>query len=216
VPGDGTLRLGAKCLDARGGLKTAGTVVQVYSCNGTGAQTWMWAADDTIRNPQSALCVAVVGGSAAPGTGLDLATCSATAAQRWNLPAVTPTGAITGLGGLCLDVRGNSTANGTTFQLAACAAAAGELMQLPGNGTLHALGKCLGVVSAGTKSGTLVDLYTCDGGTAQQWTPGAAVSLVNPHSGKCLDVPGGTITPGVALQISTCNGGAGQKWSLPL
>jgi glucosylceramidase len=58
-----------------------------------------------------------------------------------------------------------------------------------------------------------VQLYTCNGTGAQQWTYTSARDLVNTSSGKCLDVVDNAAADGARLQIWTCTGGANQKWN---
>ncbi|MFD0638908.1 ricin-type beta-trefoil lectin domain protein [Catenulispora yoronensis] len=76
-------------------------------------------------------------------------------------------------------------------------------------------GGCLDINANATTSGTKVQLWTCNGGGNQQWTPGANGSLVNPQSGLCLDDPGSSTSTGIQLQIWSCNGTNAQRWTLP-
>ena len=74
-------------------------------------------------------------------------------------------------------------------------------------------GKCVDIRSAATTNGTAVQLYTCNGTTAQQWSihsDGTIQAL-----GKCLDVAGGpTATAnGTVIQLWDCNGQTNQKWT---
>ena len=74
-------------------------------------------------------------------------------------------------------------------------------------------GKCVDVRSASTANGTAVQLYACNGTSAQQWTvqsDGTIRAL-----GKCLDVAGGTTATanGTLIQLWDCNGQSNQKWS---
>ncbi|MGH3994788.1 MAG: ricin-type beta-trefoil lectin domain protein, partial [Pseudonocardiaceae bacterium] len=41
--------LAGKCVDVRGSGTADGTAVQLYTCNGTAAQTWTVASDGTLR-----------------------------------------------------------------------------------------------------------------------------------------------------------------------
>jgi chitinase len=75
-------------------------------------------------------------------------------------------------------------------------------------------GKCLDDFGGSTANGTLVDIWTCNGGANQQWVAENG-TLVNPQSGKCLDDPAFSTTNGTQLDIWTCNGGANQNWALP-
>ncbi|MGZ3103134.1 carbohydrate-binding protein [Streptomyces sp. H72] len=72
-------------------------------------------------------------------------------------------------------------------------------------------GKCLDVDNAGTADGTKVQVWTCNGSTAQSWTvagDGALKAL-----GKCLDVSGGGTADGTKVQLWTCNGSGAQQWA---
>ena len=81
--------------------------------------------------------------------------------------------------------------------------------------TLRIMGLCLDVAAGGTANGTTVGLWTCTGGTNQQWTSGANGSLIGAQSGKCLDVPGSSTTDGVQVIVWDCSGAANQRWTLP-
>ncbi|MFF8375899.1 ricin-type beta-trefoil lectin domain protein [Streptomyces sp. NPDC015661] len=72
-------------------------------------------------------------------------------------------------------------------------------------------GKCLDVAGAATADGTPVQLYTCNGTTAQRWAL-AADGTVR-ALGKCLDVTGGATADGTKVQLYTCNGTGAQRWS---
>ncbi|MCS7478469.1 glycosyl hydrolase [Umezawaea endophytica] len=73
-------------------------------------------------------------------------------------------------------------------------------------------GKCVDVAGANPANGTQVQLYTCDGGTAQQWTVGADGTIR--ALGQCLDVNGGTNANGTRVQLWTCvAGNTHQRWT---
>jgi hypothetical protein len=72
-------------------------------------------------------------------------------------------------------------------------------------------GKCIDVAAASTANGTAIQLYTCNGTTAQAWTvadDGSIQSL-----GKCMDVTGAGTANGTTIQLYDCNGTAAQKWT---
>src|SRR5581483_2337286 len=71
------------------------------------------------------------------------------------------------------------------------------------------------VQAGGTANGTTVDLYDCNNTGAQVFIPQSNGSLFNPQSGKCLDDTGFSTTPGTQLQIWDCTGNANQAWHLP-
>nr|WP_234439906.1 RICIN domain-containing protein [Streptomyces bicolor] len=95
------------CLDAAGGGTANGTVVQIYTCNGSAGQQWRVEGDDKglhLRNVKSLKCVDVSNSSSANGTKIQLWTCNSSPAQTWeyNVRAATP---LKNVGtGKCLDL----------------------------------------------------------------------------------------------------------------
>ncbi|MFJ6728485.1 MULTISPECIES: ricin-type beta-trefoil lectin domain protein [unclassified Streptomyces] len=80
-------------------------------------------------------------------------------------------------------------------------------------GTVTGLaGKCLDVAGASSANGTAVQLYSCNGTAAQQWTVGTDGTVR--ALGKCLDVVGGSTANGARLQLWDCTGAANQKWTV--
>ena len=71
-------------------------------------------------------------------------------------------------------------------------------------------GLCLDVRSASTADNTPVQVFTCNGTNAQQWT--ATTSNTLQALGKCLDVKHSGTTDGTPVQLYTCNGTAAQVW----
>ncbi|SDM77351.1 chitinase [Actinacidiphila guanduensis] len=71
-------------------------------------------------------------------------------------------------------------------------------------------GKCVDVAAAGTANGTAVQLYDCNGTTAQNWTVASDGSLQ--ALGKCMDVTAAGTANGTQVQLYDCNGTAAQKW----
>ncbi|SDD24398.1 ThuA domain-containing protein [Streptomyces prasinopilosus] len=86
-PRSGPVRgVNGKCLDVDGGGSADGTGVQLWTCNGTGAQKWAPQPDGTVRNPQSAKCLDASGGTWNDGTPVHLWTCHTATNQKWTLP----------------------------------------------------------------------------------------------------------------------------------
>lgn len=71
-------------------------------------------------------------------------------------------------------------------------------------------GLCLDVRGANSADGTPVQVYTCNGTNAQQWTVASNGTLQ--ALGKCLDVSGGGTANGTKVQLYTCNGTGAQVW----
>ncbi|MEV7095981.1 ricin-type beta-trefoil lectin domain protein [Amycolatopsis sp. NPDC051045] len=72
-------------------------------------------------------------------------------------------------------------------------------------------GKCIDVAGATSTNGTAVQLYDCNGSSAQQWTVGTDGTIR--ALGKCLDVTGQSTADGAQLQLWDCGGTANQRWA---
>ncbi|WP_432841289.1 ricin-type beta-trefoil lectin domain protein [Dactylosporangium sp. CA-092794] len=72
-------------------------------------------------------------------------------------------------------------------------------------------GKCVDVAGANPANGTAVQLYTCNGTAAQQWTIGTDGTVR--ALGKCLDITGANSADGTKVQLYDCNGSAAQTWA---
>ena len=71
-----------KCIDVAGGGVDNGSSIQIFTCNGTGAQGWAWnSSDGTLRALDK--CMDVTGGATASGTAVQLWECNGTGAQEW-------------------------------------------------------------------------------------------------------------------------------------
>jgi glucosylceramidase len=80
-------------------------------------------------------------------------------------------------------------------------------------GTITGLGgKCVDVAGGASANGTAIQLYGCNGTTAQQWSrpgDGTLRSL-----GKCLDISGPSNADGTVAHLWDCHTGTSQKWTL--
>ena len=113
--------LGGKCVDVAGANSANGTAVQLYACNGTGAQTWSRSG---ATFGALGKCLDVSGASTANGAKVQIYACNGTGAQNWTVGAnasLVNTGS-----GKCLDVTGNSSADGTRLQIWTCSGAANQ------------------------------------------------------------------------------------------
>jgi len=73
-------------------------------------------------------------------------------------------------------------------------------------------GKCVDVAGAATANGTAIQLYDCNGTSAQSWTVGNADNSIQ-SLGKCMDVTGASTANGAQIQLYDCNGTNAQKWT---
>jgi len=110
---------------------------------------------------------------------------------------------------MCLDDTGNATANGTAASFAPCATAAEQNWALvpdaapDGSQTLQINGKCLS--TAGTASGSGLELETCNGSARESWSlSGGEGTLTNPSTGLCVTDPNSGATAALAAEIFNC------------
>ncbi|MBD0738679.1 glycosyl hydrolase [Streptomyces sp. CBMA29] len=119
-----------KCVDIANSGTANGTVVQLYTCNGTAAQKWTVApgAGGAIRALGG--CLDVAGAATANGALVELWSCNGGANQRW---VARPDGSLLNpQSGRCLDDPGFSTADWTRLQIWDCNGGANQAWALPG------------------------------------------------------------------------------------
>jgi hypothetical protein len=78
-----------------------------------------------------------------------------------------------------------------------------------GNAITNANGLCLDDRASSTANGNPIQIYTCNGTAAQQWTVVQAGSTVH-VLGKCMDIAGGGTANGTKIQLYDCNNTAAQ------
>jgi endo-1,4-beta-xylanase len=109
-----------KCLDVPGLSTTAGTQLDIWTCNGGSNQLWAHTSANqlTVYSGSSQMCLDAFGNGTTAGTKVDIWSCDGGANQQWN---VNSNGTITSAqSGLCLDVTGAGTANGALVELWTC------------------------------------------------------------------------------------------------
>jgi hypothetical protein len=114
--------IGGKCVDVAGANPANGTAVQLWDCNGTGAQQWTWAADGSVR--ALGKCLDVPSGSTANGAKLQLWDCNGSGAQRWTFTGANDI--VNPQSNKCVDATGASSANGTRLQIWDCGGGANQ------------------------------------------------------------------------------------------
>ena len=119
------------CLDDRSASTANFNPIQVYTCNGTAAQSWTVTSSQTLQ--VLGKCLDVNAGGTADGTAVDLYDCNGTGAQTWvpqsNGSLVNPQS------GKCLDDTGWSTTPGTQAQIWTCTGGANQVWHLPSGGS---------------------------------------------------------------------------------
>ncbi|MFC0529271.1 family 16 glycosylhydrolase [Phytohabitans kaempferiae] len=127
-PGGNTIvGYGNKCVDVASANTANGTPVQLWTCNGTGAQSWTNGANSSLR--ALGKCMDVTAAGTADGTPVQLYDCNGTGAQQWRVEA---DGDIVNIGSnKCLDARGVSSADGTRLQIWTCTGGANQKWRRP-------------------------------------------------------------------------------------
>ncbi len=82
---NGTLTVLGDCLDVAGAGTANGTLVDLYPCNGTGAQSWAHQSNGELVNTSSGKCLDDTGYGGS-GTQVQIWSCTGTANQQWDLP----------------------------------------------------------------------------------------------------------------------------------
>ncbi|MFE4171605.1 glycoside hydrolase family 19 protein [Streptomyces sp. NPDC056909] len=108
--------LGGKCVDVAAASNANGTPVQLYDCNGSGAQSWTVAGDGTLR--ALGKCLDIVDRGTADGSLVQLWDCGGGANQQWVVNSARDI--VNPQANKCLDVQNRSTANGTRLQIWTC------------------------------------------------------------------------------------------------
>ncbi|MEU7872223.1 family 16 glycosylhydrolase [Dactylosporangium sp. NPDC049140] len=111
-----------RCIDIPSANPVDGARLQVWDCNGTGAQQWTIGSDGTVRALGKCMDAAAAG--TANGTAVQLYTCNGTAAQRFTLSAAGDL--VNANANKCVDVAGHGTANGSQLQLWDCTGGANQ------------------------------------------------------------------------------------------
>jgi hypothetical protein len=116
------------CLDDRSSSTANFNPVQIWGCNGSGAQQWTVAAGNTLQ--VLGKCLDVNAAGTADGTAVQLYDCNGTGAQVWqpqsNGSLLNPNS------GKCLDDPNSSTSEGTQVQIWDCNGTAAQHWNLPG------------------------------------------------------------------------------------
>ena len=118
---------GGKCVDVAAAGTANGTAIQLYTCNGTNAQSWTVASNGSLQ--ALGKCLDVTAAGTANGTQIQLYDCNGTAAQQWTHQS---NGELVNAGsGKCLDATGPSSADGTRLQIWTCTDGANQQWNLP-------------------------------------------------------------------------------------
>jgi len=204
------------CVDDSNSSTTPGNAVQIYTCNGTDAQSWTIAPNGTIST--LGLCLDAWQSGTTNGTPIDLYTCNGSGAQQWTTGS---DGALENPeSGLCLDDPNSATTAGTQLQLYTCDQTSAQDWALPKappsrvgtvtSGVSSSL--CITDANGSTTNGNPIEISTCGSSSSQSWTvePDGTLQAL----GKCMDVTGSGSVNGTLIDLYTCNGTGAQQWRI--
>ncbi|MEZ0089306.1 lectin [Streptacidiphilus sp. EB129] len=115
------------CVDDLHSATSNGNPVDLYTCNGTGAQQWTVGTDGTLRALGG--CLDVTSSGTGNGTKVQWYGCNGTGAQTWQPGAAGSL--VNPASGKCLDDPGSSTVPGTQLQIYTCNATNAQNWTLP-------------------------------------------------------------------------------------
>jgi triacylglycerol esterase/lipase EstA (alpha/beta hydrolase family) len=106
----------AKCVDVQHSNPADGTPVQIYDCNGTGAQVWTHMYNGKTVLTALGKCLDISGANGSPGTKVQLWTCNTGSNQEWTIGSDHSLRSL----GYCLDDPNSNIANSTQLQIWTC------------------------------------------------------------------------------------------------
>jgi predicted alpha-1,2-mannosidase len=115
------------CLDDRTSAATNGNPIQIYTCNGSGAQQWTVGSGNTLQVLGG--CLDATGGGTANGTLAEWYSCNGSAEQVWQPGA---SGSLVNpQSGKCLDDPNSTTTISTQVQIYTCNGTSAQSWTLP-------------------------------------------------------------------------------------
>lgn len=224
-----------KVVDISGGSKANSGNVQLYSTNGSTAQTFTIESIGNgyykIRNTNSGKVLDVAAGGVKSGTNVQQWADNGSNAQQWRF--VSAGGGYyyiqSRCNGLYLDVSGGSTRNGANIQVYSLNKTDSQKFRLEwmqGNTTIEngvytiqtklSSEKMLDVSGGSKQNGGNIQIYQKNGTAAQKFMVESigkdTYKIINVNSGKVLDAQGGSQVLGVNVRQWTDNGTKSQQW----
>jgi hypothetical protein len=210
-----------KCLDDLRNATTDGSIVDLFTCNGTAAQQWTWSSSGKQITIHSK-CLDLKYPTKDTGEVSVLRGCNGSNSQNWKQDSSGRL--VNGLSNLCLNAP--DSRDGFQLQQWTCDQAhiisetwtfthynPSTASGTPQIASLGVLGKCIDDFHNSTANSNKVDIWTCNGTAAQQWTMNANGRIM--VHGKCLDVYQNKAQPGTRVDLYACksSGFANQQWT---
>lgn len=213
----------AMCVDDADNSSASGAPVELETCVNDNEQNWAIGPDGTIQ--LNGLCLDTENGGTSSGTPVVMDACSGASSQQWRPGS--GDSLVNQASDMCLDDPGASTSNGIQLQISSCDGVIQQAWPLPvaqapppppPTGTVNSVlvpkssnVPCMTDPNDVSKPGTLVELWSCVKGAAQNWTVESNGTIQ--IKGRCLDTSGGGTASGTPVVIGTCDGSASQVWT---
>ena len=204
-------RKSSMCLDVNYGSATNGTNVQLYQCNGTQAQKWIYNEGKIRTALNASHCLSLADGLSDNGTNAHIWECTDNKEpyQQWSLKQL-PWAPITHGTSFdsCLTDSGGTASNGDSISISSCNNEINQSWMLTASGELRnaeAANRCLSYGKAfENNSWNSASSQECNGSLAQKWELTPSNQLKNlAEINQCLTSD---------LVLSTCNNSTSQKW----
>ena len=164
------------CIDSQGGTAGANTAVVGNACDTSANQVWTQSGNGTVH-VNSTTCLYIKGAATSSGSPVELATCEpGDGGEQWTPNPVSQL--YNPRSGLCLYDPGTGTA-GTQLEIASCSTSRAEVWPVANAGpaavtgavtSQHYPGYCMDDLHSSTAAGNTVDIYPCNGSSAQNIT----------------------------------------------
>ena len=135
-----------------------------------------------------------------------------------NPPPPSTESPITGVGGRCIDIQGGAAVNRADLWMntRVTGAASQNWLHSTSDKSLRSLGKCMEIAHNARKSGTRVQLNSCNGAAVQTWERRDTDKTIRSaaSSSLCLQPKRGSSVLQAKLEVATCTtGSAAQQWT---
>lgn len=218
----------SKCIDVRDASVHSGSNVELFVCQGSATQSWLFDGQmiKFLRAPGQ--CLEIQGSTPKNGANVEVWGCnSGTNAQKWIYDGVNKRIRSVRNPQYCVDLVNGNTTDGTNIQLWQCVYdgykpnqqwtldGASNSTTDKGVQTIRTVlntEKCLHIKDGAPVNLANVELWDCMGTVAQQWYFSGSEIKAQGNKNKCFDATGASTANGTNIILYTCNGNANQRW----
>ena len=222
-------RNSGNCIDLNGGDTENETNIQLYHCNHTKTQKWIFDEDYSIRYASNrAKCLKLDNNDNSNGTNIQIYDCENSSSQRWFYDVNNRFIRLVSNPKKCIDNENGSYADHNNIQLWDCVYDSHKsnmqwkVSNLPSSMPndeylrIHLTkdkSKCVDMVGAAAASYTNIQLYNCHTSNASQFFIFDGEQIKMQASPRyCVDLDNSKTANGTNLRLYDCNNTNAQKW----